>query len=62
MEENQDWKDQIPELDHMHRFLHPSIQGNMEEPDAEARKDPRRWYDQMGSEPVHPKEDPGNKP
>lgn len=54
--DNQDWKEYIPEVDHMHRLLHPSLQGDIIKPDKEARKDPRRWFDQKGSEPKHPKE------
>jgi len=54
--ENDTWKDQIPEIDHLHRLHHHALQGDMDKPDKEARKDPRRWFDQKGSVPKHPKE------
>ncbi|MBS2035424.1 hypothetical protein JST97_10570 [bacterium] len=54
--ENQSWREQIPEVDHMHRLLHHSLQGDMPRTDKEAGKDPRRWFDQQGSLPKHPKE------
>ncbi len=60
--DNQDWKEQIPEVDHMHRLRPHSLQGDMPKPDHEARKDPRRWYDQQGSSvdrPNHPREQSG---
>lgn len=52
--ENEDWKNQIPEVDHMHRLNPHSMQGNMEELDQEAGRDPRRYYDQVGSAPHSP--------
>lgn len=57
--DNQDWRDQIPGVDHMHRLNPHSVQGNMSEIDHEGRKDPRRYYDQVGGaphSPHHPKE------
>ncbi len=57
--ENEDWKEQIPEVDHLHRLKPHAVQGNMDEIDAEARKDPRRYFDQVGAaphSPHHPKE------
>lgn len=52
--ETQDWRNQIPVVDHMHRLNPHSVQGNMDETDLEAAKDPRRWYDQKGSPPPRP--------
>lgn len=52
--ETQDWKNQIPVVDHMHRLNPHSVQGNMDETDLEAARDPRRWYDQKGSAPQLP--------